>query len=491
MMNKAALSILLVDDDQEDYLIIKEILSEIRNAPVRLDWVSSYAEAKAGMEHQRYDAYLVDYRLGEKSGLDLLGEANAVGLTAPVIVLTGYGDREIDLLAMQSGAADYLVKDELTAPLLERSIRYAIRHAETMAKLQARKESVRSLFDAAFEGIIVHEKDGTILDVNRTAAKILGHDPKSLVGTNQLDYFERDLETALVTTADSGLPRTFQTTCRRHDGSSVTLEVTAKPYNYLGKNVILTSLRDISERIQMEAQILHQDRLASVGLLASSLAHEIGTPLGVIRGRAEYLALHPEDRPRVLQCAAIITSEIDRVSKLIRSLLNLARNSGSAAVESLDAGEVTEEVLTLLRHEFERKHIAIENNLGVNRVFVKAEKGPLHQVLLNLLVNAIHAIESAMKNGRKSGHKVHIHAEFVAPNWRISVADTGCGISEANMKNLFKPFFTTKEIGVGTGLGLATSYRIIEGWDGDIRVESESDKGTSFQLFIPAAERPD
>src|SRR3989344_5385339 len=157
-------------------------------------------------------------RRGKKSGLELLKDAIAAGLAAPVIMLTGYGDREVDLLAMQSGAADYLVKDELTAPLLERSIRYAIQHAETMATLQEGKESVRSLFDASFEGIIVHEKDGTILDVNWTAARILDHEPESLIGTNQLDYFERDLENSLLTTASSGVPRTFQTIAKRKDG---------------------------------------------------------------------------------------------------------------------------------------------------------------------------------------------------------------------------------------------------------------------------------
>ncbi len=243
-----------------------------------------------------------------------------------------------------------------------------------------------------------------------------------------------------------------------------------------------TSINAIKER---EAQILVQDRLASIGLLASSLAHEIGTPLGVIRGRAEYLEMQVGEE-KVKKTVEIIITQIDRVSKLIRSLLNLARGERIQHSGKISLYEVVTEVIELLAHEFRKNNIEVRNELNPEPpVEVKAESGPLHQVLLNLFINSVHAIDSAKKVGRTDNHYIHISREDSEKHIILKIADTGCGISPENMKNLFKPFFTTKEIGVGTGLGLATSYRIMESWGGSIQVKSEEGNGSEFRILFP------
>ncbi len=368
----APIHLLLVDDDEDDHLMFRDLLSQIRDQKFKVSWAPSYEEGRAVLAQQEFDVCFMDFRLGVRTGLDLLREVVAEGCKVPIILLTGYGEQEVDLQAMQSGAADYLVKDQVSPLLLERSIRYAIHRAR--------------------------------------------------------------------------------------------------------------SLQAILER---EAQILVQDRLASVGLLASSLAHEIGTPLGVIRGRAEYLELKLRSDPDIKKNADVIISQIDRVSKLIRSLLNLARGDGTKRVGRVNLSEVVEEVLELMGHEFRKFEIDLRNDLAPqDPVYVKAEPGPLHQVLLNLLVNSVHAIDSERK--RSGGrHFIRISAENLGDSWGISIMDSGCGISEANMKNLFKPFFTTKDIGSGTGLGLATSYRIIESWGGAIEVKSKEGQGAEFRLVLP------
>lgn len=236
----------------------------------------------------------------------------------------------------------------------------------------------------------------------------------------------------------------------------------------------------------MEAQILMQDRLASVGLLASSLAHEIGTPLGVIRGRAEYLAIQTQDEPTIKKNVNVIVSQIDRVSHLIRALLNLARGDQIHQAGRVQLNQIVEEVLELMGHELRKHAIAVENKVSTDApIAVRAESQPLHQVLLNLLVNSVQAIESAVKNGRSQSHFIQLTTEDQGNQWLLRVKDSGCGISEKNLKNLFKPFFTTKDIGVGTGLGLATSYRIVESWGGSIQVESQEGLGTTFKVFLP------
>jgi signal transduction histidine kinase len=193
------------------------------------------------------------------------------------------------------------------------------------------------------------------------------------------------------------------------------------------------------------------------------------------------------ENPDIRKNAEVIIAQIDRVSKLIRSLLNLARGDGTKTVDTICVGVVAHEVIELMAHELRKRGVELRNGLPEGReVRVRAESGPLHQVLLNLLVNSMHAIDSAGPT-RIGGHFIRIAAEERDGDWIISVADSGCGISEANRKNLFKPFFTTKDIGKGTGLGLATSYRIVEGWGGTIEVSSREGEGAEFRLLLPKA----
>ncbi len=486
-MKSTSFRVLLVDDDEEDYLLIRDMLADLEGRTIGLDWVSSYEQARESIDKKNHDAYLVDYRLGARTGLDLIREAGPdAQIASPIILLTGFGDHDVDLKAMASGAADYLVKDQLSAPLLERSIRYAINRAQTMRELREGEERVRNLFDAAFEGIMVLDPDGKILDSNGTAARIMASSRTELIGTNIRDYCQDDAGSAILETASGQLPRTLKAICVRKDGKTVHLELSSKSYTYRGTNAILTACHDVSDKVNMEAQILMQDGLASIGLLASSLAHEIGTPLGVMRGRAEFILMQKDVDEALTKNVNVIIGQIDRVSKLIRSLLNLARGDRAATIRPIDARTVVEEVLELLSHELTRKQITAEI-LIPSGTTVMAEAAGLHQVILNLLVNAIHAIESAVKIGRTDEHQIKISSDQRGDQMSLSIQDSGCGISAVHLKQLFKPFFTTKDIGSGTGLGLATSYRILESWRGSIQVESQEGKGSLFTLLLPKA----
>ena len=367
------INILLVDDDEDDCFMFQELVDQVKNQKFEVTWASSFDRGKLLISSQDFQVCFLDFRLGVKTGIDFLKEVIAEGCKVPMILLTGYGELEVDLEAMSVGAADYLVKDQVTPYLIEKTIRYAIHRAQSMKAI-----------------------------------------------------------------------------------------------------------------LESEAQILMQDRLASVGLLASSLAHEIGTPLGVIRGRAEFLDLQVGQDPQVKKNVNIIISQIDRVSKLIHSLLNLARGEQKQLSERVKVNEIISDVTDLMRHEFDRHGIQLRNHLNSDlMISVKAESGPLHQVFLNLLVNSVHAIESEIKTGSIQDHFIDLSLTDSDREWMINIEDSGCGISETSFKNLFKPFFTTKEIGVGTGLGLATSYRIVESWGGRIVAKSHVGKGALFQVILP------
>ncbi|MDP9426957.1 MAG: response regulator, partial [Actinomycetota bacterium] len=155
---KELLRVLLVEDDEDDYVIIRELLSEIEG--LELEWVSSYEEALGAIGREEHDVCLLDYRLGDRSGLDLLRAASERGHKTPMILLTGQGDRELDLEAMQAGAADYLVKGQIDAPLLERSIRYAF--AQALKVLSESERRFRALVHNGSDIVTVLDSQGNM-----------------------------------------------------------------------------------------------------------------------------------------------------------------------------------------------------------------------------------------------------------------------------------------------------------------------------------------
>lgn len=378
---------------------------------------------------------------------------------------------------------------------------------------------IRSALDASAI-VAITDRKGDIIHVNDKFCEISKYDRLELLGKNHRvinsGYHGKEFFIDMWKTISKGKKWEGEIKNRAKDGSFYWVHTTIvpfldesnKPYQYVSIRYEVTQKKQAEEQLHIyadklelsnrelqktlkavterEAQILVQDRLASVGLLASSLAHEIGTPLGVIRGRAEIIELKLKDNIDVKKNIDIILAQIDRVSKLIRNLLNLARGEASKDLGKVSLNTVLVEVLELMAHEFRRNNIELHNNLK-NEVFVMAESGPLHQVILNLLVNSVHAIVFAKKSGRTENHFLRIDLDEVDNKWMLTVEDSGCGISKENLKNLFKPFFTTKDVGLGTGLGLATSYRIIEAWQGEIRVESEENVGCKFKILLPKA----
>jgi PAS domain S-box-containing protein len=367
--------------------------------------------------------------------------------------------------------------------------------------------------------VAMTDRRGNIIHVNDKFCEISQYSREELIGKNHRvinsGYHGHEFFVQMWKTISSGKVWEGEIRNRAKDGSIYWVNTTIVPfaeesgqiYQYVSIRYEITQRKQAEEQLRVyadqlelknqelatsvkivvdrEAQILMQDRLASVGLLASSLAHEIGTPLGVIRGRAEYLEMKLRDNPEAIKTASVIISQIDRVSKLIRSLLNLARGDNARHIENVSPREILSELNDLIGHDFRK--LGVEWSLDISpEAKVRAEFGALHQVFLNLLVNSLHAIETASKNGRQENF-MKITCEDRNDFWAIVLADSGCGISEKNLKRLFQPFFTTKDIGKGTGLGLATSYRIVESWGGKIEVASSEQKGSTFTVLLPKA----
>ncbi len=363
--------------------------------------------------------------------------------------------------------------------------------------------------------VAITDRAGNIIHVNEKFCQISKYPREELLGKNHRiinsGHHNKEFFQEMWKTISRGQNWEGEIRNKAKDGSFYWVNTTIipfldehkKPYQYVSIRYEITQRKEAEDQLRVYAdeleqknqeleskaeQILLQDRLASIGLLASSLAHEIGTPLGVIRGRAELLSFQLRGEEEKKKNVDVIVSQIDRVSGLIRSLLKLARGEKDKKLGKVCLSEAVTDTLELLAHEIRKQEVELQNELPARgKIDVMAESGPLRQVILNLLVNSLHAIESAKKEGRIQNHFLKIGVNASGDMLELFIQDSGCGISEENQKKLFTPFFTTKEIGKGTGLGLSTSYRIVESWGGSIGMTSRLGQGSSFFIRLPKA----
>ena len=249
--------ILLVDDDEDDYIITRDLLSEIGEMDFHLDWVGTYGTALEVINRAEHDVYLVDFGLGERNGLELLRDALARGCKAPVILLTGQGDHEIDIEAMKAGAADYLVKGQIAAPLLERSIRYAIERTQTLQALRNSEDEYRRLFNSHPVPMWVYDVETCrFLAVNEAALRNYGYTAEEFLRMTINDIRPPEDARLFVDEAWLGLQEKGITgTARllRKDGSAFDAEITSHEIAFRGRRARLVMAVDITERKGMEA----------------------------------------------------------------------------------------------------------------------------------------------------------------------------------------------------------------------------------------------
>ncbi|MGF7181296.1 ATP-binding protein [Tunturiibacter psychrotolerans] len=242
---------------------------------------------------------------------------------------------------------------------------------------------------------------------------------------------------------------------------------------------------DITDRIQLEAQLTQAEKLSSIGLLAAGVAHEVNTPLAVISSYTQMLTKHMRDDERLAPVLEKITQQTFRASEIVNGLLNFSRTSG-AEFASLNLNELLRDTVTLLEHQFKTAQIRVETNFDPHLARIHGNQGKLQQVILNLMLNA----KDAMFGTTNATLKI---ATFNgAGRVMVRIQDSGNGIEKEHLHRIYDPFFTTKtkpQEGEhkGTGLGLAVSYGIMQEHAGKIHVESEIGIGTAFQLEFPSS----
>ncbi|HVM33637.1 MAG TPA: response regulator [bacterium] len=643
-MANESIRLLLVEDDPDDYELIRRQMTQIKNSRYDVTWAPSYSTGLEKLSQESYHLILLDYRLGPHTGLEFLEEADRRRSPAPVVFLTGLDDFETDVKTMRAGAADFISKSRLNPLLLERTIRYALERSRAARDLRRSEENFRSLIELLPEGLMVH-RDNRILYVNPTLVRLLGYaSPDQLIGRSPLEILHPDhreaaekridmvaqgeghqynppaerillrkggdalhaeaeglsiifegqravttilrdisekkrneevlrrsenqfravfdgaLEAMLIIDdggrildanksacsllekdkeAILGLPiegffestfdfqwarKSFMTTglfsgkirLRKSPTENLDAEFTARGHILPGRH--LAVFRDVTERNRLERQAFLNDKLATVGTLAAGIAHEINNPmsyvlanLGFLKGNLEMLqsisaslraiATEPVREakleklekfvssphiPRILfEVEEEITQSIEgsqRIRDIVLGLKSFARFDDDE-MHPVKLNELADAAISIISHEIKYR-AQLEKHYDPDLPPMSVNTGKLQQVFVNLLVNAAQSIEP----GRVEKNRITVTTQKEGSAARISISDTGSGIPKDVLPKIFNPFFTTKPVGSGTGLGLSICHEIVRSHGGEIRVESEVGRGTTFSVYLPIRE---
>ena len=247
-------------------------------------------------------------------------------------------------------------------------------------------------------------------------------------------------------------------------------------------------IQEAEARLELERSLRQSEKLATIGQLASGLAHEIGTPLNIISGRAELTKKNPEDKEGVQKNQNVILHQTERITKNIQQLLGFVRKKKSEQ-KVLNIQTLLETTLDFLDHQIQKQRVRVVKEMKNNVPSVIGDADQLQQVFLNLLLNALQAmmdggtlrLSASLKWMAKAGLE-DCQRQYV----EVCVEDTGIGIEKEVIPNIFNPFFTTKD--TGTGLGLMVSQGIVQDHEGWIEVESEAGKGSVFKVYLPACQ---
>jgi PAS domain S-box-containing protein len=348
------------------------------------------------------------------------------------------------------------------------------------------EQQFRLIMETVPTGILLVDESGTIVMVNISALHQFGYERKEVLGKSvemlipgpsRSDHLQHR----------AGFKKAPQTRSMgegrelfglRKDGSEFAVEIGLTPIQTTKGMGVVASIVDISERKRLEMQLRRAERLAELGTLASGMAHEIGTPMNVILGRAEYLLQRTADEGMKKGLATIVT-QVERITKVMNQLLAFARRR-TPERRAVDFGEIVDDSLEMFQERIAQSHITVDKTIESSLPPVRADRDQLIQVLINLVMNSIHA----MPEGGRLRLSLAREGSYVC----LGVSDTGHGMPEETRSKVFEPFFTTKDFGKGTGLGLTVAKGIIEEHGGTITVESVVGKGTTFWIRLPLDE---
>jgi len=350
--------------------------------------------------------------------------------------------------------------------------------AAEIERLHARQAKI---LESSAVGLLLLDGEGKIQAWNRALEAIHRLDREQALGRRLSDVFPlhvvRRIEREGAAASEDEEARIFRLSMVNRKGQRVVANIAISLVGgEEGDGAHVVTFDDVTERVSMEEQLLRHERLASLGLLAAGVAHEINTPLTGISSYAQMLMEEAGEGGASREILEKIEDQTRRASRITNSLLNLARPE-QTVLEALDLNDAIRDVLQLFEPQLKGRRIEMIVELAGALPSIRGHRGKLQQVLLNLLINASDAVDA--------GGRIRISSELDDGKVIVEVEDNGQGIAEEDLPSIFDPFFTTKGRGHGTGLGLSISYGIVQELGGEIHVESQPEAFTRFRVLLP------
>ncbi|SNT21349.1 PAS/PAC sensor hybrid histidine kinase [Granulicella rosea] len=490
-----ALRVLLVEDNADDAFLLERHLRKQGFAPVMVR-VETLAEMVQALDPANLpDVVLADYNLPKFSGPAALQMLKSAGYDVPFIMMSGAVSEETAVESMRAGAHDYVTKQNLArlVPALERELREAAARRDRLeAELALRASEARfhRLVEAMPLGLLIGDAQGRIVYANVALEQLLGYESGALPALG-IPLGALCPALGMMSGFVTSPTDTFEAICTRSDGQPVEVLIGVAPLNpgaEAEERQIAAFIADLTLQKKSEEVLRRTEKLAVAGRLAASIAHEINNPLEAVTN-CLYLVGATDLPDEARQFLELAQNELNRVAQITVQTLRFYRGSTRSSLTNVH--DLLETVLTLLDSRLRRQHVEIERRLGGDPEIV-AQDGEIRQVLANLIGNAIDALPNGGRILLRTAAGCDWSPESPGrPGIRITVADTGIGMSPETLGRIFEPFFSTKGI-TGTGLGLWVSHEIVEKHHGSLRVrsrEATADRpgGTVFTLFLPAA----
>ena len=483
-MQTKSIKILIIDDDKDEYFLIKDLIRDFELFHAHIDWIDNYDKAILAIAKKEHDVYLLDYRLGSHSGIDILSQLSESELLSNSIYvfLTGFGNSSIDKEALENGADDFLSKSELSVQVLERTIRYGLERKRAFIELKKSQSQYKQIYLNTRTPVIEVNLEMDVLKVNKAFNHTFKYDENFVVHPQKNNLKVWDLldcvkikEKVLQHIRKKSKQSTEIFECNNQQKEVLLVQMNV--YELIGADGEYTYqivLNDLTEKIKEDKAKYQKEKLDLMEKMARIVAHEVRNPLTNIILSGEQLApVIPEDKKLYTD---IIKRNSHRIEVLIRKFLD--------TFKSVEITKIPENIQSLLEEsivDIEDKakllNVRLTTNITDEIPSIPLDKDKIRLVIVNLLNNAIQACEN------KEESEIIITATHEHSELHISIADNGTGIPEDDLAHLFEPFFTKKTNGLG--LGLTTSLNILKSHSGKIHVENNARGGATFTICLP------